>query len=89
MTLTLDLPPDLEARVNSEAARRGMSSAECVLEVLGAAMPDTALPTTPAELVDYWEREGVLGIWADRTDIPDSPEYARQLRRQAEQRTEK
>ena len=25
MTLTLDLPPDLEARVKSEAARRGVS----------------------------------------------------------------
>ena len=87
MTLTLDLPPDLEARVKSEAARRGVSPTECVLEVLGAAMPDGPMPTTPAELVDYWEREGVLGIWADRTDIPDSPEYARLLRRQAEQRT--
>ncbi len=30
---------------------------------------------------------GSVGIWADRTDLPDSPEYARQLRRQAEQRT--
>jgi hypothetical protein len=87
MTLTLDLPPDLEARVKSEAARRGMSPADCVLEVLGAAMPDVPMPATPAELVDHWEQEGVLGIWADRTDIPDCPEYARQLRRQAEQRT--
>ena len=26
-------------------------------------------------------------LWADRTDLPDSPEYARQLRHQAEQRT--
>jgi hypothetical protein len=29
----------------------------------------------------------LVGLWADRTDLPDSPEYARQLRRQAEQRT--
>ena len=28
----------------------------------------------------------LVGIWSDRTDLPDSPEYARQLRRQAEQR---
>jgi hypothetical protein len=39
MTLTLDLPPDLEARLNSEAARRGLSPAECVLEVLDVTMP--------------------------------------------------
>jgi hypothetical protein len=29
----------------------------------------------------------LVGLWADRTDLPDSPDYARQLRRQAEQRT--
>ncbi len=86
MTLTLELPPDLEARLQSESARRGLSPSECALEALEASLPDVAMPTSPAELVDYWEREGVLGIWADRTDIPDSPEYARQLRRQAEQR---
>jgi hypothetical protein len=86
MTLTLDLPPELEARLNSEAARRGLSPAECALEVLDVAMPDPSSPATPAEAVAEWEREGVIGIWSDRTDIPDSPEYARQLRQQAEQR---
>jgi hypothetical protein len=86
MTLMLELPPELEARLNSEAARRGLSPADCVLEVLDSTMPDAPLPTSPAELVEYWEREGVLGIWADRTDIPDSPEYARELRRRAERR---
>jgi hypothetical protein len=108
MTLTLDLPPDLEARLTSEAARRGLSPADYLLELVRSATPeapssepsvepdetedllgpwpeDEPRPTTPAEVVAYWEREGVLGIWADRTDIPDSPEYARQLRRQAEQ----
>jgi hypothetical protein len=35
-------------------------------------------------LLAYWEKEGVLGIFQDR---PDSPEFARQLRRQAETRT--
>ena len=29
---------------------------------------------------------GLFGIWADRTDIGDSVEYARQLRRQDETR---
>lgn len=85
MTLTLELPPDLEARLQSESARRGLSPSECVLEVLDTTIPDAPPPSTPSELVDYWEREGVLGIWADRTDIPDSPEYARQLRHQAEE----
>jgi hypothetical protein len=29
---------------------------------------------------------GLVGIWADRTDITDSLEYARELRRKAERR---
>ncbi len=29
----------------------------------------------------------LIGIWADRSDITDSCEFARELRRQAEQRT--
>jgi hypothetical protein len=37
---------------------------------------------TAAELLD----SGVVGIWADRKDIGDSVEYARQLRQRAQQR---
>lgn len=40
MTLSLELPPDLEARLNAEAARRGVSPAECALEVLDGTMPE-------------------------------------------------
>jgi hypothetical protein len=86
MTMMLDLPPDLEARLTAEAARRGLSPMECLLEVLDAGVPPGSHPLTPGEMVQQWEREGVIGIWADRTDLPDSPEYARQLRRLAESR---
>jgi hypothetical protein len=48
MTLTLELPPELEARVNSHAARRGLSPEECVLEVLDTVMPDVA-PSADSE----------------------------------------
>jgi hypothetical protein len=34
MTLTLDLPPDLEARLQDEAARRGVRVEEFALEIL-------------------------------------------------------
>lgn len=36
MTLTLDLPPDLEERVKAEATRRGLSIAEAMIELVGA-----------------------------------------------------
>lgn len=45
MTLLLDLPPDLEARINSEAARRGVPLTACVLEILDAATTSGPMPT--------------------------------------------
>lgn len=44
---------------------------------------DEALPKTGAELVDYWEKVGVIN---SRPDILDSQEHARRLRDQAEHR---
>jgi hypothetical protein len=50
------------------------------------ALPDDGKPRTGKELLDALIAAGVVGMWADRTDIGDSVEYARQLRRQAERR---
>jgi hypothetical protein len=107
MTLTLDLPPDLEARLNAEAARRGLSAADYVIELarsatsappatdqeavpeatidllLGPWPEDEPRPTTPAEIVAYWERHGLIGT---RPDIMDSLEHARAIRRKVERR---
>lgn len=41
-------------------------------------------PRNGAELVAYWQREGVIN---SRPDITDSQAYARQLRHEAETRT--
>jgi hypothetical protein len=90
MTLTLDLTPELESLLCTEAARHGLPLKEFALRALdigarSGAMrvePD-AVPQTGAEALAYWEQEGVLGIFGDR---PDSPEFARELRRQAERR---
>jgi hypothetical protein len=107
MTLTLDLPPDLEERVKAEATRRGLSVADTMIELarsatlepsrtkdgttlektlerwLGPWPEDEPIPTTPAEVVAYWERHGLIGT---RPDITDSLEHARRLRRKAERR---
>jgi hypothetical protein len=107
MTLTLDLPSDLEARLNAEAARHGLSAAGYVIELarsatseapatgqeavpeatsdllMGPWPEDERRPTTPGEIVAYWERHGLIGT---RPDIKDSLEYARRLRRKAERR---
>jgi hypothetical protein len=107
MTLTLNLPPDLETRLNAEAARRGLSIADYLIELAQSATSETRstseeatsedtrdrlmepwpedepVPTTPAEIVAYWERHGLIGT---RPEITDSLEHARRLRRKAERR---
>ena len=88
MTLILELTPEQEAGLGAEAERRGQSMGAFALEVLMAGLPelpDPSLPKTPQEIAEYWEREKLF-VLEGRTDIPDSPEYARQLRRQAEKR---
>lgn len=86
MSLTLDLTPEIEKRLTEKASRLGVSPAEYVERVLGDQLNDVGTCGTGAELVAYWEREGVIGIWADRDDIKDSSDYAAFLRRLAEQR---
>src|SRR2546428_12712777 len=49
MTLTLELPPDLECRVNSEAARRGLAPADYVLELVRSATPEGPSPDDDGE----------------------------------------
>src|SRR5437867_811061 len=53
---------------------------------LPASLPDDDKPRTGKELLDALRASGFVGAWADRTDIGDSVEYARKLRREAEQR---
>lgn len=83
MTLTIDLTPEIEARLQAAAARHGLPVEEYALRVLDLGISADALPMTGAEALAYWKREGVIGLFSDR---PDSPEFARELRRLAETR---
>jgi len=83
MTITLDLPPELERKLAAEASRRGVPLSDYLLSVLsngGQAAPSVR---TGAELVAYWQSAGVVGI---RQDICDSQHHARELRAKAEHR---
>ena len=83
MTLVLDLPPELETELAAEAARLGLPLSEYVLRLLaGGRTPSPAL-RTGAELVAYWQGEGLVGT---RPEIADSPAHARALRGQAQKR---
>ena len=84
MTLTLELPRELEIKLNAEAERLGLPLEKYALRRLGEALETTdSVPRNGAELVAYWHSEGVIG---SRPDIENSQTHARELRRQAEQR---
>jgi hypothetical protein len=85
MTITLELPAELEQELSSEAARQGVPLAEYALRILVTGRPARPMPTTGAELVGYWQEEGVIG---SRPDIVDSQAHARQLREQGERRVQ-
>lgn len=83
MRITLDLPQELERELATEATQMGLSLAEYVLRLLSTRSLVGPLPITGAELVAYWQREGVIGT---RPDITDSQAHARQIRHEAERR---
>ena len=83
MILMLDLPADLEHYLAAEAAGLNLSLPEYVFRLLVEHRTPRAQPRNGAELVAYWESEGLFGT---RPDIADSPSHARALREQAQQR---
>jgi hypothetical protein len=84
MEITLDLSQELESELSIEAERLGLPLSEYVLRVLSTGRPVGTTPKTGAELVDYWQNEGLIGM---RPDIADSQEHARLIRKIAERRT--
>jgi hypothetical protein len=83
LSIAVDLPEELEAELSAEAAQLGLSLPEYVLRVLSTGVVIGKRHKTGAELVDYWESEGLIGT---RADITDSQEHARQIRNEAERR---
>lgn len=94
MTHTVDLPPDMEARLQAEAGRRQMPIDECLQTLVAHSLPEPAVPgdfqaqfKTGADVVAYWRREGIIGMWADREDMKDSVEYVNRLRHSIEEQS--
>jgi len=84
MTITLDLPEELEKELSAEAGQLGLSLPEYVLRLLSTGLVVGNRPKTGAELVDYWQAESLIGT---RPEIADSQTHARAVREQAERRT--
>lgn len=84
MSIRLDLPPELESELSTEASKLNLSLPDYILRVLSTRQVLSNPPKTGAELVAYWQSEGVIN---SRPDITDSQVYARKLRHDAETRT--
>jgi hypothetical protein len=83
MNIYLDLPADLEAELSTEASQLNLPLPEYVLRILSTRQVLSKPPKTGAELVAYWQSEGVIN---SRPDITDSQVHARHLRHEAETR---
>ncbi|MCF4969577.1 hypothetical protein [Nostoc sp. CMAA1605] len=83
MNMNINLPPELEKELCNEASQLNLTLSEYILRVLSVRQVLVNPPKTGAELVAYWQSEGVI---KSRPDITDSQAYARQLRHDAETR---
>jgi hypothetical protein len=82
LSINVNLPPELENELDREASVLNLTLSEYILQILTfrrIANP----PKTGAELVAYWQSEGIIN---SRPDITDSQAYARQLRHEAQTR---
>lgn len=77
MTITLELSQELEQELSVEAEKVNLSLSEYILSLLSMRQVLNNPPKTGAELVNYWQKEGLIN---SRPDINDSQEYARQIR---------
>jgi hypothetical protein len=84
MSLVLDLPEELAASLETEAARLGLSLSDYAVRLLTSASLHPSQVRTGADLVAYWQAEGVVGT---RPEIADSQAHARSIRKRAERRT--
>ncbi|HEU0051754.1 MAG TPA: hypothetical protein VFQ39_01210 [Longimicrobium sp.] len=78
MTLTLDLPSELERKLVAEAEKMGLPLDEYALRLL-ASRATGATARTGAEAVAFWKAEGVIGALPD---VADPSAHARRLRQQ-------
>ena len=82
MSLVLELPPELESELAAQAADVGLPLSEYALRLL-AGQSSRPVLRSGAELLNYWQAEGLVGT---RSEIVDAPAHARALREQAQTR---
>ncbi|MGA9382852.1 MAG: hypothetical protein WBV73_29175 [Phormidium sp.] len=83
MSISVDLPPELESELSTEASQLNLPLSEYILRVLSMRGSIANPLKNGAELVAYWQSEGVIN---SRPDITDSQAYSCQLRHDSQTR---
>ncbi len=78
MTITIELQPEHQERIETEARKRGLSAEEYLSRAIAGEFPLPPPKRTPAEALEAWKREGILPMWQDRPG--DSSEIVSQWR---------
>ena len=84
MSLVLNVPPELEAELAAEAADLGLPLSDYALRLLAARRSLRPAPRSGAELLAYWQGEGLVGT---RPEITDAAKHARKLREASQRRS--
>lgn len=69
MTLTIDLPADLEQRLKREAERRGLPLDACTLELLKSSLPSANHREAAGALLQSWIDEDDAGEQRETGDF--------------------
>ena len=87
MSLTSVTSDDILSAMQHVPASRWSEALDAIKALQEPASPSTN-PSRPIRTGMDLRGSELIGIWADRSDITDSGEIARELRYQAEQRTQ-
>jgi len=68
MSINLDLPPELENQLTTEASQLNLPLSEYILQVLSIRQVSTHPPKNGAEVVGSWQRKEVTNLRPDITD---------------------
>jgi hypothetical protein len=75
MTLTLEMPRELESKLREEASRRGITAEDCVKVLLEERLLNGSLPIPVARTSE--ERKRAFRAWAEsHRGLPTLPEEA-------------
>lgn len=84
MSITLDIPQELEHKLLKKARSRGVTLSEYVVQILTSeTVTSNVAIKTGTDLVAYWQNHNLIGT---RPDISDSQNHARDIRARAEKR---